>query len=85
MPSDNGKRFVSVLLGPDHLQGLEEIRAFYGIKSRSDVIRLLIQGEVRRLDDPAPAVRDIVGAYKLGKITAEEALSAIGGHRDHLS
>lgn len=79
MSDDKERRLVGVLLGPDHLQGLEEIAAFYGIKSRSDVIRLLIQAEVRRLDEPTSNVRDMVGAWKLGLITAEEALAAIGG------
>ncbi len=61
------------------------MQAFHGIKSRSETIRMLIRMEARRIASPAPWVRDIVGAFNTGHVTAEEALAAIGGHADQLS
>ena len=48
---------------------------------------MLIRMEARRIarPRPGPTVRDIIGAFNTGHVTAEEALAAIGGHADHLS
>jgi hypothetical protein len=85
MPEDNGSRFVNTLLNPASLAELETIQSYHGIKTRSDVIRMLIRMEARRIASPAPSVRDIIGAFNTGHVTAEEALAAIGGHADQLS
>ena len=80
--TDDGKHFVNTLLSAEHFQELEEIREHHGIVSRSDTIRMLIRMERRRIHDLGPTVRDIMGAYKLEHVTAEEVLTAIGGHQD---
>ena len=83
--SDNGSKFVNTLLDTEHLADLQAVQAHHRIQNRSEVIRFLIRMEARRVASPAPSILDIVGAYKLGQVTAEEALAAIGGHGDHLS
>ena len=85
MPQDNGSKFVNTLLDAEQLGELEGVQSFHGIKSRSETIRMLIRMEARRIASPGPMVRDIIGAFNTGHVTAEEALAAIGGHGDQLS
>ena len=85
MSSDNGSVWLNTKLDAAEAADFEAVQAYHGIKTRSDVIRFLIRAEARRIASPAPSVLEIVGAYNTGHVTAEEALQAIGGHRDHLS
>lgn len=84
MPSDNVFTWVNTQLEAEQLADLETVRAHHGIKSRTETIRMLIRMEARRIASPAPSVRDIVGAFNTGHVTAEEALAAIGGQQDQV-
>lgn len=84
MMAGNDMVLVQSNLDPDLFSDFERVKAHHGIARNSEVIRILIRKEARRVSQYIPAIYDILVAYHAGQITAEEAVSAIGGHRDTL-
>jgi hypothetical protein len=82
---DNGKALIQSILTGEQLADFERVKAHHGIARNSDVIRFLIRKEARRVTEALPSIYDILIAYHAGQVTADEAITAIGGHRDTLS
>ncbi len=81
----DGFKFVNTQLTGEQLADFERVKAHHGIATNSDVIRFLIRKEARLVTEALPSIYDILIAYHAGQVTADEAITAIGGHRDTLS
>lgn len=78
--SDSRESFyVNTLLRGRQLEEFEQVKRHLDIDSNAGVVRYLIRQEARRISDGlgVGSVDQILDAYLLGRLTAEEAMSAI--------
>lgn len=78
-------KFVNTLLDGQYLADFERVKAYHGLKTRSETIRFLIKAEVRRIESDGrdgPTVRDVIDGYLAGQVTAYEAMEWLSLHRD---
>jgi hypothetical protein len=71
--------YVNTSLRGRQLDEFEHVKRYLGIDSNAGVMRYLIRQEARRISGGFGVGRmdQILDAYLLGRITAEEAMSAI--------
>jgi hypothetical protein len=78
--SDSQKPFhVNTPLRGQQIAEFEQVKRHLGIDSNAGVVRFLIRQEARRISGSQSIGRldQILDAYLLGRVTAEEAMSAI--------
>lgn len=78
--NDSRKLFyVNTPLRGRQIEEFEQVKGYLGIDSNAGVMRYLIRQEARRISgEPSKGgVDQVLDAYLLGHVTAEEAMSAI--------
>lgn len=78
--SENQKPFhVNTPLRGRQIAEFEQVKRHLGIDSNAGVVRYLIRQEARRIsgDQSIGRLDQLLDAYLLGRVTAEEAMSAI--------
>jgi hypothetical protein len=71
--------YVNTPLRGRQLDEFEQVKRYLGIDSNAGVVRYLIRQEARRISGGlgVGSMDQILDAYLLGRVTAEEAMSAI--------
>lgn len=79
MSGSEDQFYVNTSLHGRQIEEFEQIKRYLDIGSNADVVRYLIRQEARRISGGlgVSGVDQILDAYLLGRVTAEEAMSAI--------